>query len=121
MISPAMPYSKKGVDVNGYNMAVVDEGEGDPIVFLHGNATSSYMWRNIMPHLAGLGRLIAIDNIGQGDSDKLKDTGDHSYSLAEHRIYLDGALDALGVSDNVTLVMHDWGRPPGNRMGTTPR
>ncbi|MFB3101955.1 MAG: alpha/beta fold hydrolase, partial [Alphaproteobacteria bacterium] len=73
MISAEMPYGKKKILVNGYQMAVVDEGEGDPIVFLHGNATSSYMWRNIMPHLEGLGRLIAIDNIGQGDSDKLKD------------------------------------------------
>ncbi len=113
MISAEMPYGKKKVPVNGYQMAVVDEGEGDPIVFLHGNATSSYMWRNIMPHWEGRGRLIAIDNIGQGDSDKLKDTGDHSYTLAEHRIYLDGVLDALGVTANVTLVMHDWGGPLG--------
>ena len=113
MISAAMPYSKKKIDVNGYNMAVVDEGEGDPIVFLHGNATSSYMWRNIMPHLKGLGRLIAIDNIGQGDSDKLKHTGDHSYAIAEHQIYIDGVLDALNVTDNVTLIMHDWGGPMG--------
>lgn len=113
MISAEMPYGKKKVPVNGYQMAVVDEGEGDPIVFLHGNATSSYMWRNIIPHLEGLGRLIAIDNIGQGDSDKLKDTGDHSYTLAEHRTYLDGVLDALGVTANVTLVMHDWGGPLG--------
>ena len=113
MISAAMPYSKKKIDVNGYNMAVVDKGEGDPIVFLHGNATSSYMWRNIMPHLKGLGRLIAIDNIGQGDSDKLKHTGDHSYAIAEHQIYIDGVLDALNVTDNVTLIMHDWGGPMG--------
>ncbi len=113
MISAEMPYSKKKIAVNGYNMAVVDEGEGDPIVFLHGNATSSYMLRNIMPHLEGLGRLIAIDNIGQGDSDKLKDTGDHSYAIAEHQIYIDGVLDALNVTDNVTLVMHDWGGPMG--------
>ena len=113
MSGAAMPYQKKKVAVNGYHMAVVDEGEGDPIVFLHGNATSSYMWRNIMPGLEGLGRLIAIDNIGQGDSDKLKDTGDHSYALAEHQIYIDGVLDALGVTDNVTLVMHDWGGPLG--------
>ncbi len=113
MISAAMPYSKKKIAVNGYNMAVVDEGEGDPIVFLHGNATSSYMWRNIMPHLEGLGRLIAIDNIGQGDSDKLTDTGDHSYDITEHQIYIDGVLDTLNVTDNVTLVMHDWGGPMG--------
>lgn len=109
MISAAMPYKKKSVQVNGYKMAFVDEGSGDPIVFVHGNATSSYMWRNIMPHLEGLGRLIAIDNIGQGDSDKLRDSGPGSYMIAEHQIYFDGVLDALGVSENVTLVMHDWG------------
>ena len=73
-------------------MAYVDEGVGDPIVFLHGNATSSYMWRNIMPHLEGLGRLIAIDNIGQGDSEKLPDSGPGSYLIPEHQIYIDGAF-----------------------------
>jgi haloalkane dehalogenase len=109
MISSKMPYSKKKITVNGYQMAVVDEGAGEPIVFLHGNATSSYMWRNIMPHLEGLGRLVAIDNIGQGDSDKLKDTNDRSYMIGEHQGYIDGVLEALGVTENVTLVMHDWG------------
>lgn len=109
MISAEMPYEKKFVEVNGYNMAYVDEGEGDPIVFVHGNANSSYMWRNIMPHLEGLGRLIAIDNIGQGDSDKLRDSGPDSYMIPEHQIYFDGVLEALGVTDNVTLVVHDWG------------
>jgi haloalkane dehalogenase len=64
MINPVMPYTKKTVTVNGHAMTYVDKGEGDPIVFLHGNATSSYMWRNIMPYMEGLGRLIAIDNIG---------------------------------------------------------
>lgn len=113
MIDPAPRYEKKKITINGYDIACVDEGLGDPIVFLHGNATSSYMWRNIMPHLEGLGRLIAIDNIGQGDSDKLRDTNDDSYSIAEHQIYIDGALDALGVRENVTLVMHDWGGPMG--------
>ena len=109
MISAAMPYAKKKVSVNGYNIAYVDEGEGDPIVLVHGNANSSYMWRNIMPHLEGLGRLIAIDNIGQGDSDKLRDSGPDSYMIAEHQIYFDGTLAALGVEQNVTLVVHDWG------------
>lgn len=113
MVSAAMPYAKRLVPVHGRQIAVVDEGAGDPIVFLHGNATSSYMWRNIMPHLKGLGRLIAIDNIGQGDSEKLPDTGDHSYSIAEHQIYIDGVLEELGVQDNITLVMHDWGGPMG--------
>jgi len=113
MISPVMPYQKKKIPVNGYEMAVVEEGDGDPIVFLHGNATSSYMWRNIMPHIEGLGRLIAIDNIGQGDSDKLKDTGDHSYQIAEHQRFIDGALEELDVSENVIFVMHDWGGTMG--------
>jgi haloalkane dehalogenase len=113
MINPVMPYTKKTITVNGRTMACVDEGEGDPIVFLHGNATSSYMWRNIMPHMEGLGRLIAIDNIGQGDSDKLPNSGDQSYAIEEHQTYIDGVLDALGVSKNVTLVMHDWGGPMG--------
>lgn len=112
-ISPRMNYVKKFVDVNGHAMAYVDEGYGDPVVFLHGNATSSYMWRNIMPHLEGMGRLIAIDNIGQGDSAKLKHSGPDAYTLAEHQTFIDGTLAALGVADNVTFVMHDWGGPLG--------
>ena len=113
MIDPKMRYSKQNVTVNRRRMAYVDVGEGDPVVFLHGNATSSYMWRNIMPYLEGRGRLIAIDNIGQGDSDKLPDSGPGSYTLAEHQTFIDGTLDALGVTDNVTFVMHDWGGPLG--------
>lgn len=112
-IDPRMRYSKKKITVQGREMAYVDEGEGDAIVFLHGNATSSYMWRNIMPHMEGAGRLIAIDNIGQGDSDKLPDSGPDSYTLAEHQTYIDGALDALDIGDRATLVMHDWGGPMG--------
>ena len=113
MIDPRMRYAKKKIAVNGLEMAYVDEGAGDAIVFLHGNATSSYMWRNIMPHLDDLGRLIAIDNIGQGDSAKLLDSGPGSYTLAEHQTYIDGALAALDIGDRVTLVMHDWGGPLG--------
>ncbi len=108
-ISAKMPYEKKYIEVDGRRMAYAEHGDGDPIVFLHGNATSSYMWRNIMPHMEGLGRLIAIDNIGQGDSDKLPDSGPHSYAIDEHQRYLDGALTALGVAQNATFVMHDWG------------
>ena len=94
-------------------MAYVDVGAGDAIVFIHGNATSAYMWRNIMPYLEGAGRLVALDNIGQGDSDKLPNSGPGSYTLAEHQTYIDGALEALDIGDNVTLVMHDWGGPLG--------
>ena len=101
------------VEVNGKRMAYVEMGSGDPIVFQHGNPTSSYLWRNIMPHLAGQGRCIAIDLIGMGNSDKLDDAGPGSYRFVEHREYLDGALEALGVKDNVTWVIHDWGSALG--------
>lgn len=113
MISSDERYSKKYADVNGARMAYAEAGSGDPIVFLHGNPTSSYLWRNIMPHVEGLGRCIAPDLIGMGDSDKLADSGPESYRLAEHQSYLDGLLDALDVSQNVIMVVHDWGGPLG--------
>jgi len=113
VIDPSMRYAKKKAAVKGLKMAYVDEGQGEAIVFLHGNATSSYMWRNIMPHLDGMARLIAIDNIGQGDSDKLPNSGPGSYTLAEHQNYIDAALGVLDVGDKVTFVMHDWGGPLG--------
>lgn len=112
-INPLMPYEKKAIEVQGQTMAYVDEGTGDPVVFLHGNATSSYMWRNIMPYIEGSARLIAIDNIGQGDSGRLANSGPESYTLAEHQTFIDAILEALGVTDNVTFVMHDWGGPLG--------
>lgn len=112
-IESRMLYDKKTVEVNGYKMAYVDTGgDEDPIVFCHGNITSSYMWRNIMPHLEPMARCIAPDNIGQGDSGKLKDSGPNSYRLAEHQIYFDGLMKALGLDqmkNKVTFVMHDWG------------
>ncbi|MEM1414016.1 MAG: haloalkane dehalogenase [Myxococcota bacterium] len=108
-LSPTSPYTKKTITVKGRTMAYVDEGEGDPIVFLHGNPTSSFLWRNVMPHCAGLGRLIAPDLIGMGDSEKLPTSGPESYRFVEHRTYLDALLEALGVSANVVLVIHDWG------------
>lgn len=94
-------------------MAYIEEGEGDPIVFLHGNPTSSYLWRNVMPHLTGLGRLIAPDLIGMGDSDKLDNSGPERYTFAEQRDYLFELLEQLGVTENVTLVLHDWGSALG--------
>ena len=112
MIS-AKEHPKKTVSVNGKTMSYVEMGEGDPIVFQHGNPTSSYLWRNIMPHLSDQGRCIAIDLIGMGDSDKLENSGPDRYTLKEHRAYLDAALEALGVRDNVTLVIHDWGSALG--------
>jgi haloalkane dehalogenase len=78
-------------------------------VFLHGNPTSSYLWRNIIPHLSGSYRCIAPDLIGMGDSDKLEDSGPDSYTFVEHREYLDELIDALDLGDRVTLVVHDWG------------
>ena len=112
MIS-AKELPKKTVSVNGKTMSYVEMGEGDPIIFQHGNPTSSYLWRNIMPHLAVQGRCIAIDLIGMGDSDKLEDSGPDRYTLLEHRDYFDAALDALGVTSMVTFVMHDWGSALG--------
>lgn len=112
MIS-AKEHPKKTVGVLGKTMAYVEMGEGDPIVFQHGNPTSSYLWRNVMPHLADQGRCIALDLIGMGDSDKLEDSGPDRYTFVEHRRYFDAALEALGVTDRVTFVIHDWGSALG--------
>ena len=107
------PIAKKRAQVLDHNMAYVEAGEGDPIVLLHGNPTSSYLWRGIIPHLSGLGRCIAPDLIGMGDSEKLEDSGPHRYRFVEHRRYLDAFLEAVGVHDNVTFVVHDWGSALG--------
>lgn len=110
MINPKMQYEKKKIEVLGKKMAYVDVGEGDPIVFFHGNITSSFMWRNIIPYVEGMARCIAIDNIGQGDSDKLEGS---MYRLADHQPYTNGILEALGLNENVTIMMHDWGAQLG--------
>jgi len=94
-------------------MAYVELGKGDPIVLLHGNPTSSYLWRNVLPHLQSCGRCIAPDLIGMGDSDKLSDSGPGSYRFVEHRRYIDALLEALDVKKRVTLVVHDWGSALG--------
>jgi haloalkane dehalogenase len=112
-ISAEERYPRKRVQIIDSSMACIDEGEGDPIVFLHGNPTSSYLWRNIMPHLEGYGRLIAPDLIGMGDSDKLEPSGPDRYRFVEHRRYLHALLEELGVGQNVTLVGHDWGSALG--------
>lgn len=111
-ISPKA-HPKKVVEVDGHSMAYVEMGEGDPIVFLHGNPTSSYLWRNVMPHLEDLGRCIAPDLIGCGDSDKLADSGPDRYHYAEHVRFLDGFLEAVGATPDVTFVIHDWGSAYG--------
>ena len=113
MISPDPRYTKKRADVLGLEMAYIDEGSGDPIVFLHGNPTSFYLWRNVMPHCEGLGRLVAPDLIGMGDSAKLPESGADRYTFVEHRRYLDGLLESLDVRERVTLVIHDWGSALG--------
>jgi len=102
---------KKRASVLGKEMAYVEAGSGDPIVFLHGNPTSSYLWRNIIPHLTEAARCIAPDLIGMGDSDKADDPDD--YRFVGHRRYLDALLDALGVTEDVTFVIHDWGSALG--------
>jgi len=106
-------FPKKYVTVLGKKMAYCEIGEGDPIVFQHGNPTSSYLWRNIMPHLETHGRCIAIDLIGMGDSEKLEDSGDNTYSYHIQKKYFDACLEELGIHDNITLVIHDWGSALG--------
>ncbi len=101
--------AKRFAEVLGLRMAYVEVGQGAPILFLHGNPTSSYLWRNVIPHVAPVGRCIAPDLIGMGDSDKLRNSGPDSYTFVEHRQYLDGLFAALGVERDVTFVVHDWG------------
>ncbi len=112
MIS-AREHPKKFVEVLGKRMAYVELGTGAPIVFQHGNPTSSYLWRNVMPHAQHLGRCIALDLIGMGDSDKLDPSGPDRYTFVEHRRFFDAALAALGVTRDVTFVIHDWGSALG--------
>ena len=107
------PLSKQYKTVNGKQMAYHEVGQGDPVVFLHGNPTSSYLWRDIIPHVSGQARCIAPDLIGQGDSDKLDDTGPDAYTFVQHREYLDGLLDQLDLGNKVTFVIHDWGSALG--------
>ncbi len=109
-ISAADPYPRKRIRAHGVEMAYVDAGAGEPIVFLHGNPTSSYLWRNVIPHLSDQGRCLAPDLAGMGDSGK---TPDGSYRFVDHAHYLDGWFAALGLDRNVTLVVHDWGSALG--------
>jgi haloalkane dehalogenase len=110
----ATPLSKQYATVDGKRMAYHETGSGDrTVVFLHGNPTSSYLWRNIIPHVSGQARCIAPDLIGQGDSDKLDDTGPDSYTFVQHRHYLDGLLDQLDLGNDVVFVIHDWGSALG--------
>jgi len=109
----AFPHQKQRRWVLGIEMAYLEAGKGDPIVLLHGSPTSSYLWRNVLPHLQPRGRCIAPDLIGMGDSDKLPDSGSSSYRFVEHRRYLDALLEDQDVRERVTFVVHDWGSALG--------
>jgi haloalkane dehalogenase len=113
MIAAAFPYTKQRRRILGCEMAYVEVGQGDPIVLLHGNPASSYLWRNVLPYLEPRGRCIAPDLIGMGDSDKLPDSGPSSYRFVDHRRYLDALLESLNVHERVTFVIHDWGSALG--------
>lgn len=113
MTISAKEHPKKTVRVLDHNMSYVEMGEGRPIVFQHGNPTSSYLWRNIMPPLARHGRCVAVDLIGMGDSDKLSPSGPDRYRFEEHRRFLHAAWDALGIADDIVFVIHDWGSALG--------
>ncbi|MAT93051.1 MAG: haloalkane dehalogenase [Halioglobus sp.] len=114
MASSEQPHDKRFENVDGKRIAYIETGEGDPLVLLHGNPTSSYLWRNVIPELAGRGRIIVPDLIGQGDSEKLPASdGPDRYSFMSAYRYLDGLLAAIGAHRNVTLVIHDWGSALG--------
>lgn len=104
------PLKKSTAKVLGVPMAYVQAGKGDPIVLLHGNPTSSFLWRKVIPELSGLGKCIAPDLIGMGDSAQIA-AGHGAYRFRDHRDYLEGLLTVLEVDSNVTLVGHDWGGP----------
>lgn len=107
------PLEKSFATVNGKRMAYHEAGTGRSIVFLHGNPTSSYLWRNIIPHLSDRARCIVPDLIGHGDSDKLDDVGPGTYRFVDHRAYLDGLLNHLDLGDDIVFVVHDWGSALG--------
>ncbi|HLZ57139.1 MAG TPA: haloalkane dehalogenase [Ktedonosporobacter sp.] len=109
MIRTDMPYAKKYRTVLGQRIAYVEVGQGDPIIFLHGNGASAYLWRNVLPYVQDQGRCIAPDLVGMGDSEKLPNAGPGSYSFFEQSRYLDALLSELDVTTNVTFVGMDWG------------
>lgn len=100
---------QRRVPVDGTTMAVREAGTGDPIVLVHGNPTSSHLWRHVIPVLADHGRVLAPDLVGMGDSDKLVDQGPGSYDFDVQRVHLDALLQSLGVTERVVVVGHDWG------------
>ncbi|MGB0121423.1 MAG: haloalkane dehalogenase, partial [Solirubrobacterales bacterium] len=105
---------KRRAEVDGLEMAYRDEGEGDlTFLLLHGNPTSSYLWRDVIPPLLPMGRCVAPDLIGMGDSAKLPDSGPDSYTFVQHRHYLDQLLESIELGDHVVPVIHDWGSALG--------
>lgn len=114
LISPEFSFESKYVEIHGSKMHYVEQGEGDPILFLHGNPTSSYLWRNIIPHMESQGRCIAVDLIGMGKSDKPK----IQYRFDDHYEYLEEFISQLGLK-NITLVVHDWGSGLGFHYAMT--
>ena len=109
-ISADFPFQENYVEVHGSKLHYVDEGAGDPILFLHGNPTSSYLWRNIIPYVSTKGRAVALDLIGMGRSDK----PDLDYRFFDHVKYVEGFIEKLGL-ENITFVIHDWGSALGFR------
>jgi haloalkane dehalogenase len=114
MSDSSKPFApKKYFEIKGRRMACIDEGQGAAIVFQHGNPTSSYLWRNVMPACRGLGRLVACDLIGMGDSDKLPDSGPDRYTYVEQRDFLFAFWEELKLGEDVIFVLHDWGSALG--------
>jgi haloalkane dehalogenase len=109
-ISASDPFERRRMPVLDTEMAYVDTGTGDPIVYLHGNPTSSYLWRNIIRHLRGQGRCLAPDLVGMGSSGR---SPQHAYRFVDHARYLDAWFEALGLQGDITLVVHDWGSALG--------
>ncbi len=108
-----MKYTKKYKDIKNGKMAFIDEGSGDTFLFLHGNPTSSFLWRNIAPHVEDIGRIVIPDLIGMGDSDKLEGVDNPGYNYHGQYSYLTALMDELDLGDNIHLIIHDWGSAMG--------
>ena len=108
-----MDFDKSSVNIDGQKLAYIDVGEGTPIVMLHGNPTSSFLWRNITPAVEGMGRIVVPDLIGMGDSEKLEGVDNPDYQYHGQYKYLSNLLDSLDLGNEVNLVIHDWGSAMG--------